>query len=190
MPQHAARPAGAVYEADDHLSPLQELSDEEGSVRTIFDHQGHVSGRRRPAHDWGADDLFNQTPRSRRFDRVDAHARHLELVVDEPGAEPPVAPEPSAALVEQMQPLAEPESERPVALERAPAPGPAGRRTVTITGRPGEHVMTSPRPDRRRPPRTFEDRFGARPDRIASWACGLGFLLILIAVSTADAAPL
>jgi hypothetical protein len=56
------------------------------------------------------------------------------------------------------------------------------RRTVTITGRPGE----AHRPVRRRPPRTASERVGARPDRIAAWAFALGMLLIVIAVATAQ----
>jgi hypothetical protein len=36
--------------------------------------------------------------------------------------------------------------------------------------------------ERRRPPRTVSERLGPRPDRIAAWACALGFLLILIAI--------
>jgi hypothetical protein len=36
----------------------------------------------------------------------------------------------------------------------------------------------------------MDERVGARPDRVAAWAFGLGLLLILIAVSTADAATL
>lgn len=69
-----------------------------------------------------------------------------------------------------------------------------GRRTVLITGRPGTQRTGTPwaRPhtERRRPPRTIDERLGARPDRVAAWAFGLGLLLILIAVTTADAATL
>jgi hypothetical protein len=59
--------------------------------------------------------------------------------------------------------------------------GVEGRRTVKIGGRPGEHYRPS---ERRRPPRTVHERLGPRPDRIAAWACALGFLLILIAILT------
>ena len=59
--------------------------------------------------------------------------------------------------------------------------GVEGRRTVKIGGRPGEHYRP---PERRRPPRTVSERLGPRPDRIAAWACALGFLLILIAILT------
>ena len=65
--------------------------------------------------------------------------------------------------------------------------GVAGRRTVKIGGRPGE---LPPSAVRRRPPRTASERLGARPDRVAAWAFALGILLILIAVATANAAPI
>lgn len=72
--------------------------------------------------------------------------------------------------------------------ERAPN----GRRTKVITGRPDG----APRPlslvpaERRRPPRTPAEWVGPRPERIMAWAFALGLLLILIAISTADAATL
>lgn len=64
------------------------------------------------------------------------------------------------------------------------------RRTVEIRGRtvPASAV---PRPldlDRRRPPRRVTERVGPRPDRLALWALLMGLVLILVAVSTADAA--
>jgi hypothetical protein len=67
---------------------------------------------------------------------------------------------------------------------------PNGRRTKVITGRPDR----APRPlsvapaERRRPPRTPAEWIGPRPDRIVAWAFILGLLLILVAISTADAA--
>jgi hypothetical protein len=72
--------------------------------------------------------------------------------------------------------------------ERAPN----GRRTTVITGRPDG----APRPlslvpaERRRPSRTPAEWVGPRPDRIVAWAFVLGLLLILVAISTADAATL
>jgi hypothetical protein len=69
---------------------------------------------------------------------------------------------------------------------------PNGRRTKVITGRP----EGAPRPlslvpaQRRRPARTPADWIGARPERIVAWAFVLGLLLILVAISTADAATL
>ena len=66
------------------------------------------------------------------------------------------------------------------------------RPTKVITGRPGD----APRPlpmtpaERRRAPRTPAEFVGPRPERIMAWAFALGLLLILIAISTADAATL
>jgi hypothetical protein len=61
----------------------------------------------------------------------------------------------------------------------------AGRRTVKIGGRPAE-FYGPPARARRRPPRTFHERLGPRPERIAAWAFALGMLLILIAILTAN----
>jgi hypothetical protein len=63
--------------------------------------------------------------------------------------------------------------------ERYLEPAPMGRRTVTITGRPGGMPVA------RRPNRTIDERLAHRPERVASWACAMGFLLILLAVLTA-----
>ena len=64
-----------------------------------------------------------------------------------------------------------------------------GRRTSVITG----HPDGVPRPlpmlrSEQRPARTPADWIGARPERIVAWAFVLGLILILIAISTADAA--
>lgn len=69
-------------------------------------------------------------------------------------------------------------------------PEPAGRPTKVITGRPGEAPRPLPvvRSERRRPPRTPAEWVGPRPERIVGWAFALGLLLILIAITTADAA--
>ena len=66
------------------------------------------------------------------------------------------------------------------------------RPTKVITGRPGD----APRPlpmtpaERRRARRTPAEFVGPRPERIMAWAFALGLLLILIAITTADAATL
>ncbi len=76
------------------------------------------------------------------------------------------------------------------ALDPPPERAPNGRRTTVITGRP----EGTPRPlslvpaERRRPPRTPSEWIGQSPERIVAWAFVLGLLLILIAISTADAA--
>ena len=75
------------------------------------------------------------------------------------------------------------------ALESPAERAPNGRRTTVITGRP----EGAPRPlslvpaERRRPSRTPAEWIGPRPERIVAWAFVLGLLLILIAISTADA---
>lgn len=237
MPDHAVRDVRVVYDAERDQPHLREAFESDRAAGTIFDHEHAPTGRRRPAHDWGADDLFIHMPGPRRFDRPGARSRHLELVHDASGSGTVAGAEDGAdarreqsgfagtgsaagssvgrrtqAVVEQFQGLREPDDpESPATIERlpddvegapavierlpiGPEPLPAaaagGRPTVTITGRPGEHADFARVPARRRPPRTMEERFGARPDRIAAWACGLGFLLILLAVATADAAPL
>src|SRR5688572_18172656 len=66
------------------------------------------------------------------------------------------------------------------------------RPTKVITGRPDD----APRPlpmtpaERRRAPRSPAEFIGPRPERIMAWAFALGLLLILIAITTADAATL
>jgi hypothetical protein len=71
-------------------------------------------------------------------------------------------------------------------------PPPAGaRRTVQITGRPGQPIAAAAvSKARRHRPRTASDRVGARPDRVALWAVVLGLILIILAAtsSSSDAA--
>jgi hypothetical protein len=69
---------------------------------------------------------------------------------------------------------------------------PNGRRNKVITGRPDgpERALATRPATRRRPARTPAEWVGPRPERIVGWAFALGLLLILIAISTADAAPL
>jgi hypothetical protein len=71
-------------------------------------------------------------------------------------------------------------------------PAPTGRTTKVITGHPGEAPQPLPtvRSERRRAPRSPAEWIGPRPERIVGWAFALGLILILIAISTADAATL
>ena len=65
------------------------------------------------------------------------------------------------------------------------------RRTIEIRGRPVKAAPVrgeAPQSDRRRPPLLAVQRGGARPERMALWALLMGVVLILVAVSTADAA--
>ena len=67
-------------------------------------------------------------------------------------------------------------------------PPPAGtRRTVQITGRPGQPIAAAAVSQaRRHRPRTASDRVGARPDRVALWAVVLGLILIVLAAMSSS----
>jgi hypothetical protein len=131
-------------------------------------------------------------------------AERLGLAVVDPAPpEPAVVPEPPPAPLD-LPPL------EPPAVAGAAAPAdaeppvlrqwdgsleadPGGRPTRVITGRPDgvpRPLRVSPEHRRRRPSRTPADWIGARPERIVAWAFVLGLVLILIAISTADAATL
>ncbi len=85
---------------------------------------------------------------------------------------------------------------------------PSRRRTVTITGHPGDRARADARvvdidgrrPDRqaargsravevqrRRPPRSASERVGTRPDRVAMWALLLALFLIFVAATSSRA---
>jgi hypothetical protein len=170
--------------------------------------------------DWGGDELFTRMPRPRPVDDAPAPRFRPSLVVSERASEPaaPEPPRRQLALVEPRgddrtgrEPLARRSGEQAM-RERAERlglavvepthrfdesgsliePEPSGRPTKVITGRPGEAPRPLPvvRTERRRPPRTPAEWIGPRPERIVGWAFALGLLLILIAISTADAAAL
>jgi hypothetical protein len=82
-----------------------------------------------------------------------------------------------------LQPVRAPRIEdRPRATEAPPA-----RRTVTIRGQVSDrYTTTSPR----RPDMARHERPGFRPDRVAMWAVLLGFILVLVAATSAHAALL
>ncbi|HEU4975194.1 MAG TPA: hypothetical protein VFT50_08905 [Baekduia sp.] len=67
-----------------------------------------------------------------------------------------------------------------------PPPASGTRRTVQITGRPGETRVASQA--QRHRPRTTSDRVGHRPDRVALWAVLLGAILILLAATSSSQA--
>jgi hypothetical protein len=124
------------------------------AIAGFYDHE-----QERRAPDWGGDDLFTGPgPRRRRFERAVATPAEPVVASAVAVAVPPPAPAP----------------ERYAYME----PVPAGRRTVTITGRP-EGMP-------RRPARTLDERIAHRPERLASYTCGLGFLSILLAIVTAQ----
>lgn len=151
------------------------MSHSELAIAGFYDHELETERR---APDWGGDELFaGPAPRRRRFERSQYPARLRESAHDHIEPAPPAHPEPRAP-----EPRPEPIDERYIEPidERYVEPVPVGRRTVTITGRP-ESIATP-----RRPPRTLDDRIAHRPERIASWTCGLGFLSILLAIVTAQ----
>jgi hypothetical protein len=168
----------------------------------VYDHETEATARSgRRIADWGGDDLFHHAPR-KRF-RGHAQPRSLAARRVAERAEQPVGELALAAHAPADAPIAPRRVSGPVALAPAPvveevvepAPVPEstpdfevrnGRKTVTITGRPGALAVAP----RRRPARTVEERIGSRPDRVAAWAFGMGIGLILLAVSTADAAAL
>lgn len=128
-------------------------------ARDLYDHE-RPRPRRRPAPDWGGDELFDAVPR-RRFARVDeAHPAEVEA---EPELDAPV-PVRHLRVVEDAE---------LVSL------APPARRTVTITGHPGRSAsLERPRA------RSMEQRIHARPASFAGWAFALGLLLIVIAIAT------
>ena len=140
--------------------------------RAVYDHETEPGAKGRRIADWGGDDLFHgATPRRRRALRGHNPPRSLA----------------ARRAAEREEPVAERVAERrPLEYLTPDREIRNGRKTVTITGHPGA-LATTPR---RRPPRTVEERIGSRPDRVAAWAFGMGIGLILIAVSTADAASL
>jgi hypothetical protein len=165
------------------------MSHSELAIAGFYDHELETSHR---APDWGGDDLFTgPAPRRRRFERAQHPSRMRDAAHDHIEPAPPAHPEPrrpSSARTQAAAPPALRDAPAPAAAASpAPAPAddrylepvPAGRRTVTITGRPEGHAP-------RRPARTIDDRIAHRPERIASWTCGLGMLSILLAIVTSQ----
>jgi hypothetical protein len=68
--------------------------------------------------------------------------------------------------------------------EEYAAPPPSRRRTVTVTGRPGDRSHAPSRRvvelDRRRPRRSLSQELGPRPDRVALWALFMAVLLVVV----------
>ena len=139
------------------------MSDSELAIAGFYDHEQQTERR---APDWGGDDLFTAATPRRRFHR-DTHPPRLREATEHHQPERP-APQPESA------PAAG------TAEDHYLEPVPEGRRTVTITGRAdgSYHAVT------RRPARSLDERIAHRPERIASWTCAMGFLLILLAVLT------
>lgn len=164
----------------------------------FYDHEDETVQRDRVAADWGADEVFATVPR-RRFRGDHAPAGPAPRRGGHLTALPAAAADDETEAAERAAWLRETEAEAaaPSPQPAAPAPvdeqeltdgvafadEPAGRRTVTITGRP-DGVRSQPRPlltDRRHRHRTVDERIGGRPDRVAGWAFGMGLLLIVVA---------
>ena len=168
--------------------------------------------------DWGGDELFTRMPRPRRVDDAPAPRFQPSLIVldapaDRRRAEPAaewagdrdrrrVERVPAEAAHERAERLGIEVIEAPTLPDASLLAEPAhvgdgwdrtgARPTKVITGRPGD----APRPlpmtpaARRRSTRTPAEFVGPRPERIMAWAFALGLLLILVAITTADAATL
>ena len=158
------------------------MGDHDVAIAGFYDHEEHEQ-RRTP--DWGGDDLFTgAAPRRRRFPQPSApraarigdraghpvrsrdtgehrSAPHREHEGRATPAAPVTAPAPAPIMTDYLEPV------------------PEGRRTITITGRPDRAAVA------RRPARTLDDHMTHRPERILSWTCAMGVLLILLAVLTA-----
>ena len=129
-------------------------------ARDLYDHE-RPRGRRRPAPDWGGDELFDAVPR-RRFARAEP-IEELEAIDETPELDAP-APVRHLRVVEDAELV---------------ATAPPVRRTVTITGQPGRSAsLERPRP------RSMEQRIHTSPASFAGWAFALGLLLIVIAIAT------
>jgi hypothetical protein len=141
--------------------------------------------RTQPGEEWSG-------PRDRRRPRssdaaMRERADRLGISVIESDEEPD-AESPRAAAARQWE-AEHASSAWEGALEPPPERAPNGRRTTLITGRPdgAPRPLSLVPPERRRPRRTPAEWIGSSPERIVAWAFLLGLLLILIAISTADA---
>lgn len=152
------------------------MSQSELAIAGFYDYEQEQGTRRAP--DWGGDDLFTTATmsRRRRFERSAHPARLRDTDEHRRSADPAPAPAPAS---------------EPVIREADPylGPVPAGRRTVTVTGRPGAFAVAAPRAPsdgQRRRSRTIEERLVHQPERLVAWAFGMGLLLILLAILTAQ----
>ena len=126
---------------------------------------------------------------------VRERAERLGIALVPPAPEraaPRRAPEPARAAVEPAQEQAWEPVQRARRWEGDDWDLSGARPTKVITGHPETlpQPLATVRAQRRRQPRTPAQIVGPRPERIMAWAFVLGLLLILIAISTADAAPL
>lgn len=134
------------------------------------DELAHVRARRALA-------ARERSGRSGRFDREAAEPSYAPRRTGRFDRVPAPAPAPKPAPVEART------TDLPADAPRRPLVVPVPeRRTVQITGRPGERRLIEIQ--RRRAPRGPVERVGARPDRLAMWAVALAFFLILVAATS------
>ena len=134
-------------------------------------------------------------PLATREQRLATARSPREERLSEPPLHHPPAPDPVQEARAQARRAAR-EAFADWSIAEPPAPG--ERRTIEIRGRQDHlpHLAAQagggarPGPTVRRPTPSARDRIDHRPDRIAAWAVALGFLLILMAAATADAAVL
>lgn len=133
----------------------------------------------RQIDDWTAGDDLDFTVRQRRRRITGEHQVVRSAAADHGVPRTRATPVPDVAEI-----VAAPRALRAVDVADAE------RRTVAITGRPAD-VRQAQRlrevEPRRRPSRSPVDQAVSRPDRIALYAVGLGFVLILIAALTGGA---
>jgi hypothetical protein len=109
----------------------------------------------------------------------------LTVVEDDRASVAEVQAARAARVVDEAMAPYERYEDDPYAMEPAEV-APNGRRTVVIRGRVAERqVALAATNQRRRPARRPSERVGHRPDRVAMYAVGLGFLLILVALLSA-----
>jgi hypothetical protein len=173
MPENETRETRALYDHESSEAPRRRVADDWGidedfprvrGRRFARTHEGPPRSRRRPVEDWGADQAFEPSVEHDPKDLLKA-------------AESARAQTEEFAAAEEIEVVEAPELE--VVTE--------GRRTIRISGRPGERSEIAPFTStarRRRPPRTVEERLAGDPTRIIAWAFALGILLILIAILT------
>lgn len=145
----------------------------------------------RQIDDWTAGDDLDFTVRQRRR-RITGEHQAARVPAADHGAPRPRAAARAVVVEHGAAPRHLHEVPSPAATDAAEVADvvPAERRTVAITGRPG---LTAAAPrlrelePRRRPSRSPVDEAVSRPDRIALYAVGLGFVLILIAALSGGA---
>ena len=98
---------------------------------------------------------------------------------------PSILRAPAAAPVPRRPSASVAPAERPLTREYRDV---GGRRTVVVRGQPATETVSPATEIVQRSARALGRSTGAaRPERLAAWAVGLGFLLILVAIATASA---